>query len=94
MVRVLYSRGLNDCSDLPYMIGSFASGATISLVTKMNLKKILTLPLSIEISSYLEAEIDNWPFLLFYSMRFKDCAQEGGIVTFCNFAVVIILVKG
>ena len=36
------SKCLNNCIDVPDMIGSFASGATASLVAKMELKNYLS----------------------------------------------------
>ena len=43
MDRFWCSRCLNDCIDLLYMIGSFASGANVSLVAKNGTKKIIPL---------------------------------------------------
>ena len=78
--RFWCSRCLNDGINLPNMIGSFACGATASMVAKSRTKKIFhTVKICttlIAISPYLEAKFDYSYFIIFFVLWFHDSTQK------------------
>ena len=90
MNEFLFSRCLNDWSDLLNMLGSFAWGATSSVVAQNRPKNFSNVWCLIAILHYIEAEFDHGYFITFLFCGSKILHKKFQVTLSKNEGVTLI----